>query len=100
MRFVSLGLLLIMIPATAAFAIGTCSQNNAGHIVCAPPGGSIMMNKDGIIVCGRGRCVVDKSGIILCSSQPGGAAMIDNLGTAVCAGGCISASASNCKGAR
>jgi len=97
-RFLLIGLFLFMASTTTAFANSNCAQNNVGHIVCAPPGGRIMTNKDGVIVCGRGQCVVTKAGIIMCSSQPGGAASINNMGVPVCAGVCVSASQNHCKG--
>ena len=90
-----------MTSSTTALANNSnCAQNNVGHIVCAPPGGKIMKNKEGMIVCGRGQCVVNKAGIIICSSQPGGAATINNLGIPVCTGVCVSASPNYCRGAR
>jgi hypothetical protein len=99
-RILSIGLFLFMASSTTAFANSNCAQNNVGHIVCAPPGGSIKVKKDGVIVCGRGQCVVNKAGIILCSALPGGSAFINNMGVAVCAGVCVSASQNYCKGAR
>jgi len=94
----SISLFLFLSSATAAFAIGNCAQNKLGHIVCAPPGGSIMINKNDDVVCGLGQCVVNRAGIILCSSQPGGTATLNDMGVPVCAGACVSASQNHCKG--
>jgi hypothetical protein len=69
-------------------------------MVCAPPGGTIMTNKNDMIVCGLGQCVVNKDGITLCSTQPGGNASLTNMGIAVCAGVCVSPSQKLCTGAR
>ena len=94
----SITLFLFIASSSAAYAIGNCAQNKFAQIVCAPPGGTIMINKYDDVVCGIGKCVVNKSGTILCSSQPGGAAAFDASGTPVCAGACVSASQRNCKG--
>lgn len=91
---------LFVASTTNALAKSNCAQNNLGNIVCAPPGGTIMANKDGMIVCGLGQCVVNKNGTILCSAQPGGTAFVNDMGVAVCAGVCITPSKNNCKGAR
>ena len=100
MRILSIALFLTLVFIPVAFAAGNCAQNSAGHIVCAPPGGTITKNSDGAVVCGHGQCVVDRAGIIMCSSQPGGSATINNMGVPVCAGVCVSASQNSCKGAR
>ena len=99
MRLLPIGLLFSMVFVTTTNA-NNCAQNNVGHIVCAPPGGSIMKNKDDVIVCGRGQCVVTNAGIILCSPQQGGTVTINNAGVPVCTGNCVSASQNYCKGAR
>lgn len=91
---------LLWAATSTAFATGNCAQNNLGNIVCAPPGGNIMTNKDGMVVCGLGQCVTNRNGIVLCSAQPGGTASINELGMAVCTGKCVSPSKNNCKGAR
>jgi len=98
--FLSIGVFLLVVSTSTVFANSNCAQNNVGHIVCAPPGGSIMTNKDGVVVCGRGQCVVNKVGIILCSSQTGGTASLTTMGEAVCSGKCVSASQTTCKGAK
>lgn len=86
--------------ASVTFANGNCAQNGEGKIVCAPPGGTITKNKNGDVVCGKGNCVITNSGMILCSTQPGGNAVIAEEGKAVCAGMCMSASKNTCVGAR
>jgi hypothetical protein len=86
--------------ASSALANGNCAQNSAGKMVCAPPGGTITTNKNGEVVCGKGKCVTIKSGMIFCSAQPGGNAVINENGMAVCVGLCISASPKICVGAR
>jgi hypothetical protein len=92
-------ILAVLLSAQSAMA-GNCAQNNTGQIVCAPPGGRIMTNKDGLIVCSLGQCVINKNGIIMCSTQPGGTATLNNEGVPVCAGMCVSASKNYCVGAR
>ena len=95
---VVIGLILSLV--SIAFANGNCAQNRSGNIVCAPPGGTITTNKNGDVVCGKGNCVITASGTIYCSTQPGGNAVINGEGKAVCAGLCVSASPNSCVGAR
>ena len=99
-RLFLIGLVLCIASVSTTFAKNNCAQDNAGHIVCAPQGGSIMTNKDGVVVCGLGPCVVTATGLIICSSQPGGKVSISNTGVPVCAGVCVSASPKYCRGAR
>lgn len=99
-RFLLLGLVLFFASTMNVFAKDNCANNDLGNIVCAPAGGSIMTNKDGMVVCGLGQCVVNKSGMFLCSAQPGGTASVNNQGVAVCSGMCVTPSKNNCKGAR
>lgn len=96
--FVVIGLLLSVV--SVSFAKGNCTQNKSGKIVCAPPGGTITTNKSGDVVCGKGNCVITSSGMILCSTQPGGNAVINGEGKVVCAGLCVSASSNTCVSAR
>ena len=98
MYIVVIGLFLSL--ASVSFAKGNCAQNRSGKIVCAPPGGTITTNKNGDVVCGKGNCVVTISGMIYCSTQPGGNAVINGEGKAVCAGLCVSASPNICAGAQ
>ena len=91
---------LFLSLASLSFAKGNCTQNSSGKIVCAPSGGTITTNKTGDVVCGKGNCVVTGSGTILCSTQPGGNAVINEEGKAVCSGLCVSASPNICVGAR
>ena len=91
---------LLLSMTTVSFAKGNCAQNSSGNIVCAPPGGTITTNKNGDVVCGKGNCVIINSGLIVCSTQPGGNAVINGEGKAVCTGVCISASPNTCVGAR
>ena len=91
---------LLLSVASVSFAKGNCTQNSSGKIVCAPPGGTITTNKNGDVVCGKGNCVITVSGAIYCSTQPGGNAVINEKGIAVCAGLCVSASPNICVGAR
>jgi len=91
---------LSLFIASTAFASGNCTQNSSGKIVCAPPGGTITKDRNDEVVCGFGNCVVTNTGTILCSAQPGGAAILNKLGRAECAGMCVSASQKACKSAR
>jgi len=68
-----------------------------GQVYCSPPNGSIKLNQVGEILCGVGQCVTNSLGQMLCSSQPGGSAIIAALGNTLCTGGCVPASASLCQ---
>ena len=74
-----------------------CIQNAIGQVVCAPPGGRIMVNAIGQTVCGRGQCIQNAVGQFVCSSQQGGYAMVNTLGQVVCTGGCESALSTTCQ---
>jgi hypothetical protein len=43
----------------------------------------------GELLCGPGYCVRDQRGEVFCSSQPRGAAMVDQTGNAVCSVSCV-----------
>jgi len=69
--------------------------SDLGQTICSPPGGAIIRNEFGQIVCGRGQCIRNL-GQIVCSAQPGGYAFLE-LGQARCTGGCEPAATSNCQ---
>ncbi len=91
---------LILSLPSVSFAKGNCAQNASGKLVCAPPGGTITTDKNGDVVCGKGSCVTNNLGMTLCSALPGGNAVINGDGKAVCYGLCVSASQNICVGAR
>ena len=96
--FYSILLLAILTaePGIAAAHQG-CVNNSLGKPVCAPPIGDIVKDKHGKPVCGRGQCLADSLGNIVCSTQIGGYSSQDVRGRAVCTGGCVPASASLCQ---
>ena len=98
-RIFLISLILIVAAVSTTFA-KDCAQNNVGNIVCAPPGGVLMTDKQGMIVCGLGPCVTSKNGTVLCSALAGGTATVNEIGVAVCTGKCVSPSKNNCEGAR
>lgn len=51
----------------------------------------------GAAVCGVGRCVMERDGNVMCSTEPRGSAALDRYSQAVCTGGCEPAQASRCK---
>ena len=57
-----------------------CATGNDGKKVCAPPGGSAMVNGLGTVVFGAGDCAKDKLGNVKCSDTLGGGALVDGLG--------------------
>lgn len=109
MRFASLlfGILL------AAGAQAACITDRAGNPVCPPaggqcildrygepgcsgPDGSVQIDRAGDVVCGRGACLMDIHGEIMCSTEPRGSVALDRYREAVCTGGCEKASAAYC----
>lgn len=74
-----------------------CINNSFGKPVCAPPMGGIVKDRLGQPVCGRGQCLANSLGDIICSSQTGGYSSKDARGKVVCTGGCVSASAALCQ---
>ena len=92
---------MVLLMSSTVYATENCRQNIAGKIVCAPVDGTITVDKYGEVVCGIGNCIVNPSGTVLCSILPGGTAIINDKGVAVCSsGGCRSASQKYCRGAR
>lgn len=94
MRSLLVFVVFVLIPS-AAFAQGGCAKDDLGRIFCAPPGGSAVKTFSGV-GCAPGRCVVDNLGYLKCSSRQGGSAITDDLGRAVCVGGCINLSKEFC----
>jgi hypothetical protein len=96
--FYSILLLAILtVEPGIAVAHQGCVNNSLGKPVCAPPIGDIVKDKHGRPVCGRGQCLADSLGNIVCSTQIGGYSSKDARGRAVCTGGCVLASASLCQ---
>src|SRR4029077_3548027 len=93
----NLVLLSPLFATSVAYARGSCIQSSSGQVFCAPPAGGIGINSVGQVLCGPGQCVTNNLGQIICSPQPGGAAMINNMGQVVCVGGCVQANASYCQ---
>ena len=74
----------------------SCAANRLGEIVCTTPGGGMRNDPYGELLCGPGYCVTDQRGDAFCSSLARGAAALDQTGHAVCARGCIPATAEAC----
>jgi len=64
---------------------------------CAPPGGTILEDNRGMIVCAPGQCIDDATGQALCSREKAGATIIDNNRQIKCVGGCIRPSRLMCR---
>jgi hypothetical protein len=75
---------------------GGCFPNMLGDMVCSPPGGAILKDMRGDLVCGQGQCMKDFIGDIVCSSQPGGY-VTKKLGSVACTGGCEYAATWRCQ---
>lgn len=76
-----------------------CEQltDSRNTIICAPPLGSMIKNRNGKYVCGPGQCIMKNStGEVICSSAPGGLMALDTRNEGLCVGGCIPASESLC----
>jgi hypothetical protein len=112
MNRVLLAVMLSLAGLSSAAAQG-CIQDRLGATVCPPPGGGcvrdamgnvkcsqadggILLNRFQEAVCGAGQCVSTPLGEVFCSKSPKGYASVDQLGQAVCTGGCAPASASAC----
>ncbi len=83
-------------------SIGTASMECFRHqqpdtVVCPPPNGEIIAYTEGDYACGTGWCVADAHGNVKCSRVPGGAAIVDQRGNALCVGGCMDPSPSLCR---
>ena len=75
---------------------GQCTADRYGNPVCSPADGGVATNRVGEIVCGRGACVTDVHGEVMCSSVPRGAATLDRYGKAACTEGCEAGSVALC----
>jgi len=82
---------------TAAIEAGTECLRGGEKVFCPPANGSIATVRSGQVVCGRGECLADGRGGLVCSAEPGGHAARDSSGSVVCTGGCEPASASVCE---
>ena len=93
---------LVLLGASAFFAPAGLAQNKAGcvqmlsGIICPPPHGGVSSGLDGEVVCGPGECVRDQKGVVKCSAVPGGSAILDINGIALCVGGCVLGSKQQC----
>ena len=67
-----------------------------GDMVCSPPGGGILKDMRGDVVCGHGQCIKGPNGDIVCSLQPGGY-VTQNWSGVVCTGGCEQGAAWKCQ---
>jgi hypothetical protein len=75
-----------------------CRKNWDGSATCPPTNGSLVIAPGWQVVCGRGQCVAIGVGPVwMCAVEPGGHAMINYPGHAVCAGGCERPSAEMCQ---
>ena len=92
-------ILIVLVIASAnslVLAQPSCTKDGLGRVFCAPPGGSAVPTLSGV-VCGPGHCIITDLGKIVCSAQPGGGAIMDDLGRPICIGGCVPASKDFCQ---
>jgi len=89
--------LWVLLASSSTFAqLGSCHLDSISRPVCAPPNGGISEDSIGRVVCGKGQCVKNRIGRIVCSTVPGGGAILDSIGTPRCVGGCEDASEQYC----
>src|SRR6266702_5759517 len=86
----------LLSSSTISAQLGKCVLDSIGRPICAPPHGDIAVNSIGYAVCGRGHCVKDGIDRVFCAKEPGGGAIIDRIGRALCVGGCEEARESLC----
>lgn len=97
-KIVAFALALFGIPLSAITdGRSNCAEDLLGNITCAPPGGIAVTTLQDGVLCAPGQCVSDNLGHLKCSSETGGGAQLDNLGRAVCNGGCVSPKKEYCK---
>lgn len=68
-----------------------CAADRYGEWYCSGPGGDALQNRDGVPVCGKGRCISDVEGRIWCSKSPNGSAALNWDSKPVCTDGCAPA---------
>jgi hypothetical protein len=73
-----------------------CYRDINGYASCRPLGGELVVNISGQAVCGKGNCIRDVYGKIMCSTQPGGQITMDMMGRFSCVGSCEEATPDNC----
>jgi hypothetical protein len=71
-----------------------------GKVRCAQPGGGVIRDQHGNVLCGVGYCATDDTGRALCSTRPGGNVARDWYNKVTCAGGCQAAQAQLCEDLR
>ena len=64
----------------AAANADSCAIDSMGKVVCAPPVGGAAVDGMGQVVTGRGECVRNDMGQVVCSDSPGGGAAVDAMG--------------------
>ena len=80
---------------TGAWAQPSACLKTPDGLVCPPPQGGMARDSRGLLLCGPGLCLRDKSGQVTCSSRPGGEVIAD-WGEVLCVGGCVEGRMSDC----
>lgn len=98
-RLLAAGLLAGLLAVASPGWAGTECVNDQtpDAVICPPPDGELVINRQGGKVCAPGWCVEDVEGKIKCSGVPGGAALLDHSGHALCVGGCQEAGEALCR---
>lgn len=93
--FMLIGFMLFA-PAICWAATTCIRDGEPDTVLCPPPGGNLVKDTNGNVVCGIGWCVTNSKGNVKCSMVPGGAAILSGHGDSLCVGGCLEASGSLC----
>lgn len=60
-----------------------CITDRHGAVDCAAPGGQAVMDREGRVVMGKGKCARNRYGDVKCSDTPGGGAAVNMFGKVV-----------------
>jgi hypothetical protein len=75
-------------------------MDSNGKLHCVKPGGGVIRDQYGNVLCGVGHCAADDKGRLLCSTRPGGNISRDSYGKVTCEDGCHDAQAQLCEDLR
>jgi hypothetical protein len=100
--------LFVMVLLMADITSAGCNKDLSGEVYCGAGrcivdsegihyDGDAVITSDGQVLCGKGRCMKNIKGQAFCSSNVGGAVLIDSRGHVRCYGQCEPATADKCE---
>ena len=89
MRIKILTIVIVTFLINPSNVLAKCLTNAIGQTYCAPPGGGIVENAIGQMLCGRGQCVINAIGQVKCSDRQFGNAIENSIGQIKCTGRCV-----------